>query len=403
MIRSIRWKVTVAYNSAWMLLLLAAVSGYTQPVRESVIQKKITLQSGNLSAETVLQRIEALAQVHFVYSPSLIELNKPLSVSFYDRPLREVLDALGKQLGLELKMQGTYVILKKLANPLPFIANSPPVASRLARPVVMAEVPLPVYMPEPEYEDSLISYRKLKRSLLGGKSDFGLDTVFLRRYLNQPVHNVLKPSTHTQWFVSVSAFANDYSVGTEVRAGVRMLYAVANTGYMRSGDFRNGLGVGSTVNIKPGIRLSPIYTYGRMKSTEDLNAYSKLLVTSRHHQFKMLVSFAVTNRLSFQIGPSLNVLRSRYDFQREVIHRQVVLIHQTRGQSTTGNAGWSETSGLQGAVPPSEPGFTPGENISFSAKPTGTATPHSFDCNAVRSWVGFETGITYSINFYHRP
>jgi hypothetical protein len=116
-----------------MLMLLAAVSGYTQPVREATLQKKITLHSEHLSAETVLQRVEALAQIHFVYSSSFIELNKTLAVSFYERPLREVLEVIGKQLDLELKMQGSYVILKKLTTRHAFTPTSPPMASRRLR------------------------------------------------------------------------------------------------------------------------------------------------------------------------------------------------------------------------------------------------------------------------------
>jgi hypothetical protein len=405
MIRSISWKVTVAYSSAWMLVLLVAASGYTQPIRESALQKKITLRSEHFSAEMVLQRIETLAQIHFVYSSSLIELNKPLVVSFHERPLKEVLDVIGKQLGLELKMQGNYVILKKLATPHLFTPGSSAVASRMARPAVLIQAPIAMYVPEPGFdEDSLITYRKLKRSLLGGKSDFGLDTTFLRRYLRQPVHTVLKPSTHTRWHVLFSAFANDYAVGTEVRAGVRALYVVGNTGYMRSGEFRNGLGVGSSINIKPGVQLNPIYSYGRMRREEDFSAFSKLKVTSQHHQLKLLVSFAVTDHISFQLGPSFNVLKSSYDFQREGMRQKIIILRDTRGQSTTASMGWTEAGSIHSSGLDYVQATESGEDVTFTAKPTqATAAIRRFDYHAVRSWVGFETGITYSINFSRRP
>lgn len=404
MIRSISWKVTVAYSSAWMLVLLAAVSGYTQPVREATLQQKITLHSEHLSAETVLQRIEALAQIHFVYSSSLIELNKTLDVSFYERPLREVLDVLGRQLGLELKMQGSYVILKKLTTPQPFVSTSSPMASRISRPVVLNEAPMPVYVSEPRlYEDSLITYRTLKRSLLHGKSDFGLDTAFLRRYLKQPVNTILKPAAHTRWQVSLTMFANDYSVGTEVRAGLRGLYVVANTGYMRSGYFRNGFGAGSSITIKPGVLLNPIYSYARMKSQEDFNALSSLKVTSQHHQVKLLLSLAVTNHLGFQIGPTFNVLKTHFDFQRDRFQK-VIVTRAGETQMSAGNSVWTATDNGE----PTDEGaaYTQGaeqvHNMSFAPKVI-TVPAFRADFDAIKSWVGFETGITYSINFSRRP
>jgi hypothetical protein len=304
-------------------------------------------------------------------------------------------------------MQGSYVILKKLATPQPFIPTSPPVASRIARPVALNETPsMPAaYMPEPVlYQDSLITYRTLKRSLLHGKSDFGLDTAFLRRYLRQPVSAVLKPNVHTRWQVSMTAFANDYAAGTEVRAGLRSLYVVANTGYMHGGFFRNGFGAGSSIVIKPGVQLSPIYTYARMKYKEDFNALSSLKITSQHHQFKLLLSLAVTNHISFQVGPTLNVLKSRFDFQRERF--KVVINRSSQGQVSASNTSWTGMDTSSGGLTEDGAGHAQGaeqaHNMPFATKIITIPTFRA-DFDALKSWVGFETGITYSINFSRRP
>jgi len=388
-----------------MLIILVAVSGYTQPVRESVLQKKITLHSEHLSAETVLQRVEALAQIHFVYSSSLIELNKTLAVSFYERPLREVLDVIGKQLDLELKMQGSYVILKKLTTPRSFTLASPPMASRLSRPAVLKEArPMPAEISEPgSYHDTLITYRTLKRSLLHGKSDFGLDTAFLRRYLKQPINTVLKPAVHNRWEVLLTAFASDYAVGTEVRAGLHGLYVVANTGYMRGGYFRNGFGLGSSIDIKPGIQLNPIYSYGRMKYKEDFNALSSLKVTSQHHQLKLLLSFSVTEHIRFQVGPTFNVLKSRYDFQREGFRKVIMIRTGAHGQVDAGNTAWTESGGVAGQGSGYAQGTELAQEVPFATRTIQVPAFRRTDYDALKSWVGFETGITYSINFYRRP
>jgi hypothetical protein len=401
MIRSISWRVTVAYSSAWLLFFVAAHSGYTQPVHEVSPQKKITLHTDNLSAETVLQRIEALAQIHFLYSSSLIELNKPLPVSFQDRPLKEVLQTIGKQLGLELKMQGNYVILKKLAVPAQATVTSPPMASRVSRPVIISETP--VYLPEPvPYHDSLISYRALKRTLVRNPDDFGLDTAFLR-FLRRPVHRILKPAVQSRWHLSVGLFANDYAAGTEVHAGLRSLYVVANAGYMRSGEFRNGIGVGTSVRIKPALYFTPIYTYARLKREEDFSRFSTLTISQQHHNIKLQVSWAATRHLSFQFGPTFNVLRSHYAHSLKAgeLKKVIAIRSSLRPQGPDGGA--TETVDIIGGP---GFGFSQGGNQAYNMPLTQVfraAAPYRADYTALKTWAGFEASVYYTINFYRRP
>lgn len=397
MTRFIQWKGAVAHSSTWVLLLLAVHTGFAQPAREP-LQKKITLHGDRASAEAVLQRLETLANIHFIYSSSLIELNKPLVVSFYDRPLKEVLNAIGKQLGVEVKIQGNYVVLKKISTPAPVITAAP-VASRTAR-VALRQIPTPsMHKPEPGlYHDSLITYRALKRTLLH-YSDPGLDTAFLRQYLRRPVHNVLKPARHRHWQVSVAAFANDYAAGTEVHAGTRTLYAVASTGYLRSGCFRNGIGAGTSLQIKPQLYLNPVYTYGRLRYTEEYNAFNTLKVTAHHHQLKFMLTYALNKHIAFQLGPAFNLLKSHYTFKPEelravVVKRATATMGQVpaTGPDQSGNGGWGGGHNADG--------FIYDLYFTQSIQP---ATRYQADYEALRSWVGFEAGISYSINFYHRP
>ena len=77
---------------------------------ENAISQKITLQGDNLSVKDYLNTIEKQTDYLFIYDAG-VNVNKKISVNMVGKSIREVLDNLSTQLGLNYSQKGSYIVL----------------------------------------------------------------------------------------------------------------------------------------------------------------------------------------------------------------------------------------------------------------------------------------------------
>ncbi len=90
----------------YMLLFAAVLCLHA----ENAISQKITLQGDNLSVKDYLNTIEKQTDYLFIYDAG-VNVNKKISVNMGGKSIREVLDNLSTQLGLNYSQKGSYIVL----------------------------------------------------------------------------------------------------------------------------------------------------------------------------------------------------------------------------------------------------------------------------------------------------
>ena len=75
-----------------------------------VLERKVSISASNERLDSFLKRLAVEGGCVFSYSPSAIDTGKPVSGSFSDRSLREVLESIMEG-SVEIKQKGVYVIL----------------------------------------------------------------------------------------------------------------------------------------------------------------------------------------------------------------------------------------------------------------------------------------------------
>jgi hypothetical protein len=377
-------KVKVARSLTSILLFFIIISPLkAQSVADLVLQKKLTLTFEKQRFEDVLHYIETHAKLHFVYSSNMIELNKPISFTAYERPLKEIFTSLGKQLGLEFRKQGDYVTIRKA--PVAPVSISTVKEVHTAKSVLASnEQELQYIAPEniePEKMVALsdnLSYNALMKNLLSGKPETVPDTEFLRQLLLNPTNN-LHQHRH-RLFASVGLFANEYSGGSEFRAGIRSLYAVVNASLVKEGYLRTGYGIGTSIPVTRKISINPVYSIAWLKSNITYNN-RPFNVRARHHQIKLIGQYALTPHLTFQAGPTFNSLHAVYTLKEFEPVLEVVKVH--------------------------DPNQIAGSQPSYISPTHHIVQPNtrygSVGYLRYKTWIGFEVGFSYSINFSHRP
>jgi hypothetical protein len=107
---AIDWELVKSKRSRFVLLFLAGLvfSAIAQEV--PILEKRVSLTAQNERIETILKRLSQESACVFSYSSSAIDVSRPYTGSFKDRPLREILEVVfeGK---VQIKQKGVYVIL----------------------------------------------------------------------------------------------------------------------------------------------------------------------------------------------------------------------------------------------------------------------------------------------------
>lgn len=378
-----RWRVKAAISLVLCSLTFCATA---QSVTRDPYQKKITIAGQRVSLEMVLQQLSEQTRLYFIYSSNALELKKSFNFEMKERPLFEVLQKLSDIAGVKFRREGNYVVVKAF--------NELPAAQRNERPLAIkkneviakaAQVPAYDASSRPmtaSFDFSLdISNEFLKKTLLYCPPQRAtIDTSGLKKYFPLSITN---PQAKRHFFTSFNLLVNEYWAGAEIRAGLPSLYAVVNSGRLREGYFRHGIGIGTSLKLKPRISISPIYTFATVRRKEDyvIDEFRNIIIqdglkiAGKHHQFKFLLQIQFTDRIRMQVGPTFNMLKTSYTYQKGIV--QVSEVVTTSVQTDYGKYAQVGLVRSLYYLPPA-------------------------DYSIFKSWVGFEAGVSYGLKFSRR-
>ncbi|GAB4000392.1 TonB-dependent receptor [Spirosoma daeguense] len=118
--------------TVYQLLLAAFIAGLAtaRPVEaQKVTEQRVTLQTTNQTARTILSQLERQANVRFAFRSALVQLNTHVSLNAENQLLADVLDKLLAPLQLTYQVKGRHIILNQqlisLLSNVALSSNSP--------------------------------------------------------------------------------------------------------------------------------------------------------------------------------------------------------------------------------------------------------------------------------------
>jgi hypothetical protein len=387
MITHLRWKEKVAASILSMLFIFSNGVCQEHTAGEAVLQKKIILKKSILPFAEVLHQLSSQTKLYFIYSSTTVIADKLVTVDFNHKPLKDVFTALENQMNVSFRREGNYVIVKKgltsKESSTSTATNAGATFNRTSRNVATfaSAAPLQSFQKRTlrEYPFA-IPYQTLQKNLLQCRSDLSIDTSAFKK--NAPLQ-ITNPRRFPQLFTSIGMIANEYSGGVEIHAGIPSLYAVLNAGLMKEGYFRYGYGIGTSINLKPKFTFQPIYTFATLRQKRDyfigdaanFVIADGLKLTGYHHQLKFILRYQLSSRVKVHVGPTFNFLKTYYTYEQAKTLRTDVVA----GVTSQANQGYVAPSlGVRRSI------------YIFNAP---------LDGYSVKSWSGFEAGISYLIKF----
>lgn len=106
----------LSFSTVFFITVLTC-SVYAGPLLgQDILEKKISVIAENKTFKNLLTYIEQKADVKFVYSPNLVDLQKKISLEVKDEKLSVLLDRLLQPLDISYRVMGNHVVLYKMQN-----------------------------------------------------------------------------------------------------------------------------------------------------------------------------------------------------------------------------------------------------------------------------------------------
>jgi len=372
-----------------IIMMMWLVSTRPLNAQPSIQATPVTITCHDVSLETAFEKLSQKAGVYFVYSPSVLDLNKKVSFNVQGQPLNRLLDHLAEEANLSFRYEGKYVIVKKgeyitkKAEPKVTTFASPPVALASSH-SLMDKVSQQQHL---EHLTSLYSFQKLSP----------IEVKPSRTAALQPL-TLITPTNiiHKKWFASAGLTVNNYSNGgIELRGGLKPLYGVVNLGLLNYGRYRLGYGLGTSARITDALSLNVIYNYAQMKSTEtrwkhldNLILEKNYNITMKHNQLKLMLQYDLHPRFSINAGASVNLLNTTHQLKS-------VLFESKNVSTSISSSSGSEPTYLNSAS--GSPSFI--QQVIPRGPVVAPVLPLEGTYQSNRTWVGWEIGFFYRMNF----
>ncbi|HWA32649.1 MAG TPA: hypothetical protein VG737_00895 [Cyclobacteriaceae bacterium] len=358
-------------------LLLALTAVHAQ---QNILEKKVKVNFQGVRLSAALQEIEKQARVHFIYSSNIVEPGRKLSYSAENATLSEVFTHLGQEMNLEFKAQNLYIIIKRRA-----VIPSPPTLT-LQTPTENSILKEDVTSPQQMHrtravsENTSIDLSAQIHQLYLRK----LDSLNLRKAMLEISRQPATDHT-TKFYAAAGLYLNDFSGGVELQAGVRSFYAVFNAGLSEGKYLRMGFGAGTNIHLAGKLRVNPVYTFSTIKeiSSQGISSINEdgYTVSAQQHQLKLMLEYPFAKNFYARLGPSLNVMNLNFKQQADPA------VYYT---------GRSQPRSYSYPMPQNSPGA--GFFTATALQRSNTASPE-VRYEAMKSWIGFEAGIYYNLNF----
>lgn len=395
---NLSWRATVA--SSILILFSFTATAQTSPAK---VQSKLTVSFQNESLEKVLEEITQKTGINFVYSANNVNPGKLVSYTAKQQSLDNILRSIGQQTHVSFKWFGDHVVVKTIQT------SSPVTMSEQVQKLINVAKQESKYF-EKDYNagsDSLIVHASTKnneRSIEGKPFFFSklsmTDKINTRDKLDSVILSSLslpyekgKATKSSAVFASIGLYANDYTyTGLEIRAGTRSLHGILNASLVNNELGRIGYGIGTYFpSSSKRWSFSLDYTMSKLKKEKDVIINDKyqyriyenaLALKSTQHQLKVQAHYTVGENVALRFGPTINILKTRYEFQGNDIPVTAALRYGTPFNQT---------------FVPLSPFLTSSNTI---IPPYTLLDTYSADFYLnTKLWLGFEAGISYRINF----
>jgi hypothetical protein len=366
-------KVKGAPGISRIILLLFLSGTLHAQTTDDVLQRNVTIIGSNIHFEDVLEQLTLQTKVRFIYSSSMVSLEKPVTLIARQQSLKTVFDELSSQMNVSFKKQGDYFVVKR-NNSVPkstFTLVQPKLAN--SEDLEPEEFAVEEDKPEASRDEvySFASYRDadITKDLL----NFG-DRLKLKYYPLSFTENV-NGQRRKQWFASAGLLINDYGAGVELQGGIPLFHTIVNVSALGGGQYRLGYGFGTGIPLKPGVTANLAYTFAALNREEIDTWHNQYNSTSHHHQLRFMATLSLSAHFSVRIGPTFNLLRTSYQYIPEPNSSVTVRYRQAPTQQYL-SLSQGYTSAVRYAAP---------------------VTPSNYE--TTNSWVGFELGVAYRVNF----
>jgi hypothetical protein len=367
-------KVKVALGISSVILFLVLSFPLHAQTPDDPLQRNVTIIGSNMHFEDVLQQLTLQTKLHFIYSSSIVNLEKPVTLIARQQSLNSVLNELSSQMNVSFKRQGDYFVVKRTIAKSNFTIVQPKLANS----------------EDLEDEEAAIEESNLQASRLGPfsytsyendrdaeitKDLFNFrDRLKLKYYPLSPTVSINSPR-QKHWFASAGLFINDYGAGVELQGGIQLLHAVVNASALGDGVYRFGYGLGTGISLKPGVTANLAYTFASLNREEIDTWHNQYQTTSHHHLIRFMANVSLSTHFSVRFGPTFNILRTSYEYLPEPSSTIAIRYRQAGTQQyLSPTQGYSRTTHYQAPIAP-------------------------MDYETANSWVGFELGVAYGINF----
>jgi hypothetical protein len=367
MARSLFLKEKVAVSS---LLLLLIVTAYAQSPSQN-----ITFSCHATRLETVISSLAGQSGYDFLYSKSIVDVSKLVSITATNRPINEVLAMIERQAGVSFKVHDRHIVIR--SNPKPAQA----VIERRAEKTIATINAKPVF----ESNDSLLltsNTRSIPMRMFDSQAT-QLETNLNKRIaeiqqllgVNVP-HNIPKyyvnrinvNNRYNGWYTSIGTYVSDNASGLEFQGGLSYLYGIFIPRWSVDHGFYGAYGIGNSMNVVGRFSINTMYVYSGYTNTEIIHHNrmpgpdTRLTETKHHHQVKLALRYSFNENLSLRAGPVFN-------YQNNIYKQQGGIEYQVG----------------------------PGNSLYPS---TATAFPNV--THNVDKWLGWDISLQYRINFYKR-
>jgi hypothetical protein len=374
MIRALSSKARVVLNAtlAAFVFSLAAPDVFAQ----NILEKKIVLNFQGIAFSDALQEIEHDAGVHFIYSSNVVEPGRKISYTA-SVSLKTLFEHLGKEMNLEFKAQSNYIIVRRAA-----LIPSPPTLALRSKKMepALAEQASVVGNVQPHVDNNQGSLSYDLAARIHREYLFRKDSLRLKKTMLEISQGTKSGRAKSKFYAAGGLFLNDFSGGVEIQAGMRSLYGVFNTSFAEGDYLRIGVGAGTNFHLFKKFSVSPVYTFASLKQIGP-NGITPIVddgyrVNAQHHQLKLMVEYPITKNFTVKAGPAFNYIKLNMTREPEI------LLYNNRGPARA-NAG-------------SQNG--PGSAV-FTGRQQTTRPASAGNYEVMKSWIGFEAGLYYSLNF----
>ena len=311
------WKGKAAL-SIIILLITVNITSWTQsPAIFS--SKKVTLDCENIFLGEFLEQLSEQCDLNFIYSSNMINLNLPVTFSFYQEPLDDVLSHVADHLNLNFQKQGNHVIVKMSRYTLNHRALKTGEINLAEEPFLPEDnfFNIESFVPEREVDDFdelpvLNSHYIIIKKPPLTTSDSSL-------YIKDATTFSTKSGFVYQWYATVSLFISEYSGGIEVNSGLPVVHGVLSMGKQYRGNYIIEYGLGSRVKISPKLSFQLVHTLSRINQVtyyyidNDNSDYERITSMIEHktiyrqHRVKFMLQHTLNNKITIKAGPSFNV------------------------------------------------------------------------------------------------